>query len=64
VKQVFEAGQKVIKEGSGFVDLLFGGRMQDDDSEEGSSHPAYGSYKAHDDVDSTARARPRRGRKN
>lgn len=64
MKQVFEAGQKVIKEGSGFMDLLFGGHMQGDDNEEGSSHPAYGSYKAHDDVGSTAPARPRRGRKN
>ena len=64
MKQVFEAGQKVIKDGSGFIDLVFGGRMQGDDNEEGSSHSAYGSYKAHDDVGSTARARPRRQRKN
>ena len=64
VKQVFEVGQKVIKDGSGFMDVLFGGRTQGDDNEEGSGHPAYGSNEAHDDVGSTARAPPRRGRKN
>jgi len=41
VKQVFETGQKVIKDGSGFMDVLFGGRTQGSDNEEGSSHPAH-----------------------
>jgi len=64
VKQVFETGQKVIKDGSGLMGLLFGGRMQGDDNEEGSSHPVYGPNEAHDNVGSKGRARTRRGRKN
>jgi len=64
VKQVFEASQKVVKDGSGLMSLLFGGRRQGNDNEEGSSHPDYGSNEVHDDADSTGRARPRRSRKN
>ena len=63
VKQVVEASQKVIKDGSGLMGLLFGSRKQGDDSEEGSSHPAYGSNEAHDGRGSAGRARLPRGRK-
>jgi len=63
VKQIFEASQKVVNDGSGLMNILFGGRRQGDDNEEGSSYPAYGPNEDHDDADSTGRARPRRGRK-
>ena len=61
VKQVFEAGQKVIKDGSGFMGLLFGGHTQGDDNKGGSRHPASGSSEARDNVGSKGQARFRRG---
>ena len=64
VKQVFEAGQKVVKDGSGFMSLVFGRRGQGNDNEEGSSYPAYEPDEVHDDAGPMGRARPRRGRKN
>jgi hypothetical protein len=63
VKQVFQASQKVVKDGSGLMGLLFGGGTQGNDNEDGSSRPTYGPKEDHDGVGSTGQARVRRGRK-
>jgi len=64
VKEVFEASQKVIKDGSGLMGLLFGARTQRSATEESSGRPAYGSNENRDGTDSTGRARLHRGQKN
>jgi len=64
VKQVFDTSQKVMKEGSGLLGLLFGGSRQGNDNEEGSDRPLYESNEVRDGAGSTSRGRPRRGRGN
>jgi hypothetical protein len=63
VKQVLEAGQQVVKDGSGLVDLLFGGRIQGDDNEEDSSRADYESNEPYEDGPAS-RVRLRRGERN